>query len=84
MPLLLQLFVWYVGVLRAMPMPQQALALGVASIVDVRGVHLPRFVLHGGTGRILVVALAVRHRLGRGARALGAAPPAGDRADVPC
>ena len=55
-PLLLQLFVWYVGVLRTMPMPQQALALGPAH-VDVRGVHLPRFVLHGEVGWILVVAL---------------------------
>jgi general L-amino acid transport system permease protein len=55
-PLLLQLFVWYVGVLRTMPMPQQALALGPAH-VDVRGVHLPRFVLHGEVGWILLVAL---------------------------
>jgi len=55
-PLLLQLFVWYVGVLRAMPMPQQSLALGPAH-VDVRGVHLPRFVLEGDVGWILVVAL---------------------------
>ena len=55
-PLLLQLFVWYVGVLRTMPMPQQAIALGPAH-VDVRGVHLPRFVLHGEVGWILVVAL---------------------------
>src|SRR5437868_344405 len=55
-PLLLQLFVWYVGVLRTMPMPQQALALGPAH-VDVRGVHLPRFVLHCEVGWILVVAL---------------------------
>ena len=71
-PLLLQLFVWYVGVLRTMPMPQQALALGPAH-VDVRGLHLPRFVLHGEVGWILVVALAVRHRVGRGARASGRA-----------
>jgi general L-amino acid transport system permease protein len=55
-PLLLQLFVWYIGVLRTMPMPQQALALG-PSRVDVRGVHLPRFVLHGEVGWILVIAL---------------------------
>ena len=56
MPLLLQLFVWYVGVLATMPMPQQALELGPAH-VDVRGVHLPRFVLHGEAGWILVIAL---------------------------
>jgi general L-amino acid transport system permease protein len=56
-PLLLQLFVWYIGVLRAMPMPQQALALGPAQI-DVRGVHLPRLVLYGEVGWILLIALA--------------------------
>ncbi len=55
-PLLLQLFVWYVGVLRAMPMPQQALGFGGAH-VDVRGVHLPRVVLQGDVGWILAVAL---------------------------
>ncbi len=56
-PLLLQLFVWYVGVLRAMPMPQQAVALGGGAHLDVRGVHLPRVVLEPGTGPILIVAL---------------------------
>jgi len=56
-PLLLQLFVWYVGVLRAMPMPEQALALGGGVHLDVRGVHLPRVVLQVGTGPILMVAL---------------------------
>jgi general L-amino acid transport system permease protein len=55
-PLLLQLFVWYVGVLRAMPMPQQSVSLGGAHL-DVRGVHLPRVVLQGEAGWILVVAL---------------------------
>lgn len=43
--------------LTAMPMPQQALALGPAQI-DVRGVHLPRLVLYGEVGWILLIALA--------------------------
>jgi general L-amino acid transport system permease protein len=55
-PLLLQLFVWYIGVLRTMPMPQQSLAVG-ATHIDVRGVHLPRFVLHGEVEWILLIAL---------------------------
>jgi general L-amino acid transport system permease protein len=55
-PLLLQLFVWYVGVLRAMPMPQQSVSLGGAHL-DVRGVHQPRGVLQGEAGWIFVVAL---------------------------
>jgi general L-amino acid transport system permease protein len=55
-PLLLQLFVWYIGVLRTMPRPQQSLAVG-ATHIDVRGVHLPRFVLHGDVEWILLIAL---------------------------
>jgi general L-amino acid transport system permease protein len=55
-PLLLQLFVWYVGVLRAMPMPQQSVSLGGAHF-DVRGIHLPRVVLQSEAGWIVVVAL---------------------------
>jgi general L-amino acid transport system permease protein len=55
-PLLLQLFVWYIGVLRTMPMPQQSLAIG-GTHIDVRGVHLPRFVLHGEVKWILLIAL---------------------------
>ena len=65
-PLLLQLFVWYFGVLRTMPMPQQALALGRRPMSTCAALHLPRSVPHGGVGWMLVVALAVRHRVGRG------------------
>ena len=56
-PLLLQLFVWYVGALRALPMPQQGLALGAGTYLDVRGLHLPRAALASGTGWV-VTALA--------------------------
>jgi len=49
-PLLLQLLVWYVGVLRALPMPQNSWALGLGSTFDVRGLHMPRFVFGDGAG----------------------------------
>jgi general L-amino acid transport system permease protein len=56
-PLLLQLFVWYVGVLRALPMPQQAVALGAEAHLDVRGLHLPRILLAPGSGWAALAAL---------------------------
>jgi len=40
-PVLLQLLVWYVAVLRTLPMPQESLALGAATYLDIRGLHLP-------------------------------------------
>lgn len=40
-PLLLQLFVWYVAVLRALPMPQEAVAMPGGVYADTRGLHLP-------------------------------------------
>lgn len=52
-PLLLQLLVWYVAVLRALPMPQSALALPGGIYLDTRGLHLPRVALEGGGGWLL-------------------------------
>ena len=60
MPLLLQLLVWYVAVLRTLPFPQDALALPGGGFLDVRGLHLPRFSLESGGGILLaVLALAL-------------------------
>jgi general L-amino acid transport system permease protein len=47
-PLLLQLFVWYVAVLRALPPPQEALALPGGAFFDTRGLHLPWYSLAQG------------------------------------
>jgi general L-amino acid transport system permease protein len=47
-PLLLQLLVWYVGVLRALPMPQNSWPLGFGSTFDVRGLHMPAFIFGDG------------------------------------
>jgi general L-amino acid transport system permease protein len=49
-PLLLQLLVWYVGVLRALPMPQESWSIGLGSYFDVRGLHMPAFVFGAGAG----------------------------------
>src|SRR5262249_17028711 len=49
-PLLLQLLVWYVGVLRALPMPENAWAVGFGGHFDIRGLHLPALVFGDGAG----------------------------------
>lgn len=54
-PLLLQLFIWYVAVLRAFPMPYDAKPLAGMVTLDTRGLHTPLPVLEYG-GWIIVVA----------------------------
>ncbi len=57
-PLLLQLLVWYVAVLRALPMPQEGLSLPGGGVLDTRGLHLPRVAIESGGG-LLIAALAL-------------------------
>lgn len=57
-PLLLQLLVWYVAVLRALPMPQEALAVPGGGFLDKRGLHLPRMVIESG-GALALATIAV-------------------------
>jgi len=54
-PLLLQLFVWYVAVLRALPPPAQSWELPFGAFLNLRGLTLPRVISQPG---IEVVALA--------------------------
>jgi general L-amino acid transport system permease protein len=76
-PLLLQLLVWYVAVLRALPLPQEALALPAGAFVDKRGVHLPRVVFEHGGGLLaaaLIVSLLGAMRLWRRGRDADTSP----------
>jgi general L-amino acid transport system permease protein len=57
-PLLLQLLVWYVAVLRALPMPQDAMALPGGAHLDTRGLHVPRIVVESG-GTLLLATIAI-------------------------
>jgi general L-amino acid transport system permease protein len=41
-PLLLQLLLWYFGVLKALPPPRQSLNFADAAFLNVRGLYLPR------------------------------------------
>ena len=86
MPLLLQLLVWYVAVLRTLPSPQEALALPGGGFLDVRGLHLPHLSLESGGGLLLSVlvlalvgALWLRRR-GRLDREAGRVPSQTHRA----
>ncbi|MGE0023977.1 MAG: amino acid ABC transporter permease [Hyphomicrobium sp.] len=56
-PLLLQLLVWYVAVLRALPLPQDAAALPGGARFDTRGLHLPRLWIEIGSAWVVVALL---------------------------
>lgn len=78
-PLLLQLLIWYVAVLRALPSPQNALQVWGGAVVDVRGLHVPRLFYETGgewlilavsvgvAGTVYLTALAKRRKLATGA-----------------
>lgn len=57
-PLLLQLFVWYFAVLKALPPPRQSLELPGGMFLNLRGLHLPAPVPRPGFTAVLL-ALAV-------------------------
>jgi general L-amino acid transport system permease protein len=56
-PLLLQLFLWYEAVLRALPWPAEALALPLGGRLDNRGIHLPAMHWQAAGGLAVLVAL---------------------------
>ena len=55
-PLLLQIFFWYFGVLRAFPSPRQSLELGSSVFVNNRGLFIPSPVPEAGFN-VIVIAL---------------------------
>jgi general L-amino acid transport system permease protein len=57
MPLLLQIFFWYFGVLRALPEPRESWGLGAAVFLNRRGLYLPAPEAEGAFG-FVVFALA--------------------------
>ena len=56
-PLLLQVLFWYFGVLQALPVPRESLALGEWVVLNNRGVSVPEVIF--GRGSWLVVAALV-------------------------
>ena len=57
-PLLLQLFFWYNGVLKALPGPKQSLSLAGAAFLNNRGLYLPKPLFGEGAGLVALAALA--------------------------
>ena len=56
-PLLLQLFIWYVAVLRALPMPHDAKPIAGVAYFDTRGLHTPLPLLDTGGWLIAIATL---------------------------
>ncbi|MFC0219743.1 amino acid ABC transporter permease [Pseudochelatococcus lubricantis] len=56
-PLLLQLYVWYNAVLRALPAPRQSLSTADAVFLNNRGLFVPAPVFGEGSGLLLVAAV---------------------------
>ncbi len=52
-PLLLQLMLWYFGVLKSLPGPRQSLNVADSAFLNVRGLYLPRAEWQDGSGFIL-------------------------------
>lgn len=57
-PLLLQIFFWYFGVLRALPPPRGSIAFGEAVFLNIRGVYLPSPVFVQGFTPVGLSAIA--------------------------
>jgi general L-amino acid transport system permease protein len=73
-PLLLQLLVWYVAVLRGLPAPSAAFHIPSGAVVDVRGLHIPRLAFEHGwvVAATFTLSILVALLLWRDARSLRA------------
>ncbi|PNH79418.1 amino acid ABC transporter permease [Vibrio diazotrophicus] len=52
-PLLLQIFFWYVAVLQALPSARESMSLGEAIFLNVRGLYFPAPVFEAGSGIVV-------------------------------
>jgi len=57
-PLLLQIFFWYFGVLRTMPSPRDSIEIGGNAFLNIRGLSVPKPIPEDGFG-IIVVAVFI-------------------------
>lgn len=56
-PLLLQIFFWYFGVLKALPHPRDSIAYGDAIFINIRGFYFPKPIGEEGLGIVLLAIL---------------------------
>ncbi|MBL6959158.1 MAG: amino acid ABC transporter permease [Rhodospirillales bacterium] len=60
-PLLLQIFFWYIAVLQALPGPRQSMRIGDSFFLNNRGLYSPRPIFEDGFGMVviaIVIAIA--------------------------
>jgi general L-amino acid transport system permease protein len=61
-PLLLQIFIWYKGVLATLPLAKNSIDLGALGFLNTKGLFAPKFVTADGAGLIgwaLLIALVI-------------------------
>lgn len=61
-PLLLQIFIWYKGVLATLPLAKDSIDLGALGFLNTKGLFAPKFVMADGAGLIgwaLLIALVI-------------------------
>jgi general L-amino acid transport system permease protein len=83
-PLLLQLFFWYFGILQTLPGTRQSLTIPGGGFLNVRGLQLPKPVAENGFSLVImavaaavVATVVVRHWARRRQRATGQTFPVG-------
>ncbi|WP_207062124.1 amino acid ABC transporter permease [Motiliproteus sp. SC1-56] len=57
-PLLLQIFFWYVAVLQTLPSPRQSIELGAGSFLNIRGLYIPSPVFESGFSAVVIALVA--------------------------
>ncbi len=57
-PLLLQIFFWYFGVLKALPHPRDSITMGEGFLINIRGLYFPRPEGAEGMGLVLLAFIA--------------------------
>jgi general L-amino acid transport system permease protein len=70
-PLLLQIFIWYKGVLATLPSAKQSLDLGAFGFLNTKGLFAPQFIFSEGSGSMgwaLIIAIAITFGLNHWAK----------------
>ncbi len=70
-PLLLQIFIWYKGVLATLPVAKNSIDLGALGFLNTKGLFAPQFIFGEGSGTMgwaLIVAIIITFVLNRWAK----------------
>lgn len=67
-PLLLQIFIWYKGVLATLPIAKNSIDLGAFGFLNTKGLFAPQFVFGEGSGMMgwaLLIAIIITYVIGK-------------------